>query len=63
MELAQRVLDAMPERNEFSFGILAHGYCHAGRSVDALEVLDAMPVMNLVVCNTVVVGFLPGGQG
>jgi pentatricopeptide repeat protein len=61
-ELAQRVLDAMPERNKFSFGILVHCYCHAERSVDALEVLDAMPVMNLVVCNTVVVGFCREGR-
>ncbi|XP_062224157.1 pentatricopeptide repeat-containing protein At2g17140-like [Phragmites australis] len=61
MELARRVFDAMPARNEFSFGILVRGYCRAGRSFDALEVLDRMPSVNLVVCNTVVAGFCREG--
>ncbi|OEL35605.1 Pentatricopeptide repeat-containing protein [Dichanthelium oligosanthes] len=62
MELAQRVFDAMPARNDFSFGILTRGYCRAGRSFDALKVLDGMLSINLVVCNTVVAGFCREGQ-
>ncbi|KAG8368010.1 hypothetical protein BUALT_Bualt15G0000800 [Buddleja alternifolia] len=71
LEDARQLFDRMPDKgcepNEFTFGILARGYCKYGLAFKGLELLDFMKRMgvvipNIVIYNTLIASFCKEGD-
>ena len=57
MNLARKLFEVMPERNEVSWTAMLFGYIQAGRIEDAEELFNAMPDHPLAACNAMIIRF------
>ncbi|KAL5718450.1 hypothetical protein ACHQM5_011351 [Ranunculus cassubicifolius] len=57
VEVARRLFDEMPCRNEVTWGAMIYGYACNGKIVEAREVFDEMPEKNAEVWSAMVSGY------
>ncbi|KAB2018631.1 hypothetical protein ES319_D08G242700v1 [Gossypium barbadense] len=62
VDVARKLFEVMPVKNEVSWTAMLMGYTQCGRIEAALELFEAMPVKSVVTGNALILGFGQNGE-
>ncbi|KAG6595447.1 Pentatricopeptide repeat-containing protein, mitochondrial, partial [Cucurbita argyrosperma subsp. sororia] len=62
VDIARKLFEVMPEKNEVSWTAMLMGYTNCGRLDEASELFNSMPIKPLVACNAMILGFGQNGE-
>ncbi|KAI4340277.1 hypothetical protein MLD38_025130 [Melastoma candidum] len=62
VDIARKLFEVIPEKNEVSWMTILMGYTQSGRMKEASELFDAMLVKSVVCCNAMILGYGQTGE-